>query len=176
MRNTFLKTIGGTMLTILMLATFANISVSAQDVLNNPQMEDGRFRLPVNSRDLEGTWNAQVTVRICQTGVPISTFPAMATFMFGGTAIVSEAGVPPSKKTPAHGIWSHDGFNTYRFKTKAFNFDEGGNFTGWLIINQEANLNRRADKYESSGTAELYNTNGILIFTGCSTTTATRLE
>ena len=176
MRNTFWKKIGGALLAILMLATLANISVLAQDVLNNQQMEDGRFRFPANSRDLEGTWNAQVTVRICQTGAPISTFPAMATFMFGGTAIVSEAGVPPSKKTPAHGIWHRAGGDTYGFKTKAFNFDEGGNFTGWLIINQEVNLNRPADRYQSSGTAELYNANGILIFAGCSTTTAARFE
>ncbi len=176
MKNTFLKTIGATMLTILMLATFANIPVFAQDVLNDQKTKDELIQLPENSNDLEGTWNAQVTVRNCQTGATIVTFPAMATFMFGGTAIVSEAGVPPSKKTPAHGVWFRAGGNTYRFKTKAFNFDEGGNFTGWLIINQEANLNRFTNRYESSGTAELYNANGILIFPGCSTTTAVRFE
>ena len=51
MRNTFLKTIGGTMLTILMLAAFTNIPVSAQEVLNNPQTEDGRFQSPGHPRD-----------------------------------------------------------------------------------------------------------------------------
>jgi len=176
MKNTFLKKIGAAGLAILMLAIFAQVWVSAQDSFNEEQTENELLQSYRNDRTLEGTWNAQVTVRNCNTGSAIATFPAIATFMFGGTAIVSESGIPPALKTPAHGVWSHTNGNTYRFKTKAFNFDAGGNFTGWTIINQVANLNRRADRYESTGTAEFYNPNGTLIFTGCSTTTATRFE
>jgi hypothetical protein len=96
--------------------------------------------------------------------------------MFGGTAIVSESSIPPSRKTPAHGVWSHANRNLYRFKTKAFNFDAAGIFTGWTIITQEANLDRFTGNYESTGIAEIYNPSGILVFTGCSTTTGSRFE
>ena len=146
MRNTFLKTIGGTILTILMLAAFTNISVSAQAVLNSPPTEDGRFQSPENSRDLEGTWDAQVTIRNCQTGEAIRTFASIGTFMSGGTSLDSTSGIPQSLKTPGHGIWSHISGNTYRFKFKSFSFDPSGNFTGWTIINHEANLNSKAGK------------------------------
>lgn len=174
MKNTLLKTFGAAALAILMLATFARISVSAQDT--NWQTLEGELQPISNPRTFEGTWDVQVTVRNCQTEAAIRTFPAMATFMFGGTAIVSESGIPPALKTPAHGVWNHLTGNAYRFKTKAFNFDASGNFTGWIIITNQARLNRRADEFTSTGEAEVYAPNGILLFTGCSTLAATRFE
>ncbi len=187
MKNTFLKTIGGAALTILMLTMFAQVRVSAQDTNNkdqsNEQTQEDLFGRRGN--ELEGTWDVQVTVRNCQTGVAIRTYPELQTFMLGGTMLASTSGIPPSRVTPGQGVWSHAGGNNYRFKFKDFNFDENGNFTGWVIIKHEANLtpqiSRRpgavkADKYESAGTAEVYNANGNLLFTGCATETATRFE
>ncbi len=125
---------------------------------------------------LEGTWDVQVTIRNCQTGAAIRTFPSIGTFMSGGTALDSTSGIPQALKTPGQGVWSHISGNSYRFKFKSFSFDASGNPTGWTIISHEANLNSRADEYESAGTAEVYNLNGNLLFTGCSTTTAARFE
>ncbi len=181
MKNTFLKTFGTAAMTILLMAAFAQISVFAQeDIVKQDQSEAQTGELfPIlggNRRALEGTWDVQVTVRNCQTGAAIRTFPAMATFMSGGTALVSESGIPSALKTPAHGVWNHIIGNAYRFKTKAFNFDASGNFTGWIIINNEANLNRRANEFTSAGIAEVYAPNGNLLFTGCSTLAATRFE
>lgn len=180
MGNKILKKIGAAALAIMMLAIFAQIQVSAQESLNEEQNElneeQTENELLRRKRSLVGTWNAQVTARNCQTGAEIVSFPATATFNFGGTAIVSEAGIAPAVKTPAQGVWSHLDGNTYRFKTKAFNFNANGSFTGWLIINQEAKLNRRANRYVSTGTAETYNPNGTLLFTGCSTTIGVRFE
>lgn len=118
----------------------------------------------------------QVTVRNCQTNAPLAAFPAIATFTSGGTAMVSETSIPPSRKTPAHGVWSRVWGNFYRFKTKAFNFDANGNFTGWIIINQEVNLSRFTNEYESTGTAEIYAPNGVLVGGGCSTIAVARFE
>lgn len=127
------------------------------------------------STRLEGTWDVQVTIRNCQTGAAIRTFPSIGTFMSGGTALDSTSGIPQALKTPGQGVWSHIGGNSFMFKFKSFSFDAGGNPTGWTIISHGANLNSR-DEYESAGTAEVYNLNGNLLFTGCSTTTATRFE
>ncbi|MEJ7862452.1 MAG: hypothetical protein WKF90_12555 [Pyrinomonadaceae bacterium] len=184
MKNTFLKTIGGAALTILMLTMFAQVRVSAQDTnkdQSNEQTQEDLFGRRGN--ELEGTWDVQVTVRNCQTGVAIRTYPELQTFMFGGTMLASTSGIPPSRVTPGQGVWSHAGRNTYRFKFKDFNFDANGNFTGWVIIKHEVNLafsriisQQRTDKFESAGTAEVYSPNGNLLFTGCATETATRFE
>ncbi len=180
MKNTFLKTIGGAALTILMLTMFAQVRVSAQDTNNEDQSkeqtQEDLFGRRGNARKLEGTWDVQVTTRNCQTGEAIRTFASIGIFMSGGTLLDSTSGIPQSLKTPGQGVWSHVSGNTYRLKFKSFSFDASGNFTGWTIISHEANLNHRADEYESAGTAKVYAPNGNLIFTGCSTTTATRFE
>ena len=167
MKNTFLKTIGAAALAFLMLAMFAQIPVSAQI----------REEVPIrNQRDLEGTWDLQVTRRNCQTGAAFATFASIETFMSGGTMLDSTSAGSPALITPGHGVWSHAGGRNYRFKFKAFQFDVSGNFTGWIIVSHQPNLNRRADKFESAGTSEFYNAQGVLLFTGCSTLTATRFE
>lgn len=178
MKSTFLRTIGTTGLAILTLVTFAQISGFAQEEIvgqdeGETQIQDESYATRrQNRRALEGTWNVQVTVRNCQTGAAIRTFPAMGTFMRGGTALVSESGISSALKTPAHGFWNHITGNAYRFKTKAFNFDASGNFTGWIIINNETRINRGGDEFTSTGAAEVYAPNGSLIFTGCSTLAA----
>src|SRR6266567_1258039 len=127
MRKIFLKTIGGMALAVLLMAMVAPIWVSGQN-------GGGR---------LEGTWDVQVTIRNCQTGAAIRTFASIGTFMSGGTMLDSTSGIPHALNV-GHGVWSHESGNTYRFKFKSFNFDAGGNFTGWGIINHEANLNSKA--------------------------------
>jgi len=180
MKTTWLKTIVRTALAILMLAMFAQISVSAQDKANegqsDEQTQEDSSRGRRNAKALEGTWDVQLTIRNCQNGTAIRTFAEILTFMSGGTMLGSTTGIPPAQKTPGHGVWSHISGRTFRFKLKFFTFDPSGNPTGWTIVSHEATLNRRATEYESAGTAEVYNPNGTLIFTGCSTTTATRFE
>jgi hypothetical protein len=146
MRNTFLKTIGGVALAISLLTMFATQKAFSE------QGGGGR---------LEGTWNVQVTLRNCQTGAEIRTFPELTTFMFGGTMIDSTSGVRD---------------DIYRFSFKSLNFSAGGTFTGSTKVTHEATLNSNATEYSSVGTAEIYNPEGTLVFTGCSTTTATRFE
>ncbi|MDQ3668081.1 MAG: hypothetical protein M3410_16220 [Acidobacteriota bacterium] len=180
MKTTWLRAIARTTLAILMLATFAQVWVSAQDKGNqeqsDEQTQDDSSNRRRNARALEGTWDAQVMIRNCQTGEVIRTFASIGTFMSGGTMLDSTSGIPQAQRTPGHGVWRHISGRTYLFKFKSFSFDPSGNPTGWTIITHEATLNRHATEYESAGTAEVYNPNGTLIFTGCSSTTATRFE
>ena len=125
---------------------------------------------------LEGTWDVQVSIRNCQTGVEIRNFASLTTFVFGGITIDTTSGTPQAQRTPGSGIWSHAGGNTYRFSFKAFNFDPAGKFTGWTKIAHEATLDSNGSQYTSAGTSEVYDPNGALMFTGCSTTTATRFQ
>ena len=160
MKRNLLKSIVVLALVVSVFAMNAPVLVSGQD-------GGGR---------LEGTWNVQVTLRNCQTGAQIRTFPSLTTFVAGGTTFDSTSSIPQAQKTPGHGVWSHVGGNIYRFSFKSFTFDPGGNFTGWTKIAHEATLGSNAAEYTSTGTAELYNANGTLFLTGCSTTTATRFE
>ena len=179
MKNTFLKTIGGMALAILMLAVFAQVRVSAQDKVNEQNNDEQTQESLSGQRGggrLVGTWDVQVTLRNCQTGAAIRTFPSLTTFMSGGTTLDSTSGIPQARKTPGQGVWSHLSGNIYRFSFKSFSFDAVGNFTGWTIIRHEATLNSKATEYTSAGTAEVYDPNGNLIFPGCSTTTAIRFE
>jgi hypothetical protein len=160
MKRNPLKSIGLLALVSSILVMDAPVSVSGQD-------GGGR---------LEGTWNVQVTLRNCQTGAAIRTFPSLTTFMVGGTTLDSSSGIPQVLKTPGHGVWNHVGGNIYRFSFKSFSFDTSGNFTGWTKIAHEATLNSNAAEYTSTGTAEFYNASGVLFLTGCSTTTASRFE
>lgn len=167
MKKNALKTTGGMVLAVLIISTLTLGTVFAQD--GTKFQADGGGRL-------EGTWDVQLTVLNCQTGAPLRTLPELATFMSGGTMFDSTSGVPQSLKTPGHGVWSHTIGNIYRFSFKSFSFDPSGTFTGWTIVRHDLTLNLRATEYTSTGTAEVYNASGVLIFTGCSTTIATRFE
>jgi hypothetical protein len=160
MRKPFLRIVGGLGLAVSFWALATPVWVSGQ-------AGGGR---------LEGTWDVQVTLRDCQTGAEIRTFASLTTFNFGGTTFDSTSGIPQALKTPGQGIWGHVSGNTYRFSFKSFSFDPAGNFTGSTKITHEANLASDGNEYTSAGIAEVYNPNGNLIFTGCSTTTATRFE
>lgn len=160
MRNIFLKALGGIALAISLSAMFASVSASGQN-------GGGR---------IEGSWDVQVTIRNCQTGAEIRNFASLTTFMFGGTTVDSTSGTPQALRTPGQGVWSHVSGDTYRFSFKSFTFDAGGNFTGWTKITHEAALDSNGRQYSSAGTLGVYSPNGTLIFTGCSTTTATRFE
>ncbi|HEU0006009.1 MAG TPA: hypothetical protein VFS12_08470 [Terriglobia bacterium] len=160
MKRNPLKSICALALAVSVLVMNAAVVVSGQD-------GGGR---------LEGTWNVQVTLRNCQTGAQIRTFPSLTTFVAGGTTFDSTSGIPQAQKTPGHGVWSHVSGNIYRFSFKSFSFDTSGTFTGWTKIAHEATLGSNAAEYTSTGTAEFYNASGTLLLTGCSTTTATRFE
>lgn len=179
MKNIFVKTISRAAFAILMMTMIAQVRVSAQDVetedQGNDQTQEDLSSRRRNAR-IVGTWDVQVTIRVCQTGAAIRTFASIGTFNFGGTTLDSTSGIPQSLKTPGQGVWNYIGGRDYRFKFKSFSFDASGNFTGWTIINHRATLNRWRDEYESAGTGEVYSPTGVLLFTGCATTTAVRFE
>lgn len=180
MKNINLKRNGAMVLAILTLAILLQTSVSAQKTdgaeQNTGNLSDTETTLGPTGRTSVGTWDVKVTLRNCQTGAAIRTFPSVTTFGFGGTVIDSTSGIPQALKTPGQGVWSHLEGNTYRFKFKSFNFDAAGSSTGWTIIRHEVQLDRTANEASSAGTAEVYAPNGELLVSGCSTTTATRFE
>src|SRR4051812_14183816 len=107
MKNTVLKSIGATTLALLLVC-------GSQAFVFG---ENGER----HERSIEGAWRTTVTIRNCQSGVPITTFHGLQTFNKGGTLAETVAGTPPSLRTPGHGVWSHErGEDNYSF---AFMYD-----------------------------------------------------
>ena len=123
---------------------------------------------------LEGTWDTRVSIINCATGAVIRSFDSVGSFNKGGTMIDSTSGMPQSLKTPGQGVWAHTTDSNYVFRFKSFSFDAAGNYTGYTIIQHEAQLDPGGDSYSSSGTAEIYAPNGTQVAAGCSSTVATR--
>src|SRR6267142_5856153 len=78
---------------------------------------------------LQGTWRVQLTVRNCQTGVALRTFPALFTFAKGGTLSVTTAGQLPALSTTNLGVWRHTDGHAYIAVSESFVFSTAGVWT-----------------------------------------------
>lgn len=158
------------------ITTLSTLLVVSVLTLSNVFAGSGSRIQDQGGQRIVGTWDVHVSVRACQTGTEIRTFESLEHFNTGGTMQDVSSGFAPSRQTPGIGVWRHLGGNTYSFSFKSFGFDASGNFTGWTIVRHEVTLNSSADEFESEGTAEFYDANGNLLFTGCSSNTAVRFE
>jgi hypothetical protein len=135
------------------------------------QSEDGRSR-----NSLEGTWHVQVTVRDCQTGAVLRTFPALFAFAKGGTVTNTTAGQSPAIFTPGFGVWRHTQDRTYTAVSEAFVFDPTGVWIQTHRLTRSIELEGDADEFTDSINLEIFDTSGNLITTGCGTSVATRFK
>jgi hypothetical protein len=76
---------------------------------------------------LEGTWLMEATLVDCATGAPLpipgNPFPALHTYMRGGTMLDTGASPPRAPavtRSTAHGIWEHTGGQTFRRPTQSY--------------------------------------------------------
>lgn len=143
---------------------------------------------------LVGTWLIQVTLRNCDTSAPLGTFNSLVSFHRGGTLNESpgNTGFAAGQRTIGHGVWTHQGANTYSQKVIALlmfdtppnlpgtpTFDPSqpvspGFFAGWQTITHTVTAN--GDTASSSGTNAFYRADGTVYRTGCSTAVAQRFQ
>jgi len=169
MKSTLSKTIGAAALAILMLAVFAQVWVSAQDN-DNESLRSG------NKQGLVGSWNLVVSLRDCETGTVLVSFPAMDTYNQGGTTQQTAIPEPGFTLLPGHGVWSHQTGRRYSGAFQFFILNPDGTLARRAIVRSAISLGRDGNSYTSTDTAEVLNANGDLLFRGCSTTTATRFQ
>lgn len=167
MKNQLWKMIAGLSLTILIVAAFGQVWVSAQ---------------AENGRGLVGSWDVTVTPRDCATGNTLPfppSFSGMQTYNLGGTMIESDpvnVGSSPTTHIGGQGVWSHSGGREYTLAFRVAEFNPDGSYAGKSVIRDVILLGRDGNTYTSAGSVEIYNAAGILVFTGCATTAATRFE
>ena len=123
---------------------------------------------------LKGTWRLQVTVRNCQTGDALRTFPVLFTFATGGTLTVATAGQPPALTTPGLGVWRHMNGHAYSAVSEAFVFTPAGVQTHRLT--RAIEIGNDADEFTDTIALEIFDPNGNLIVTGCGTSVASRFK
>lgn len=124
---------------------------------------------------IQGAWNVEVTIHVCNTDVELAKFDAMALFAGDGTMHDSNAN-DPTARSSAFGTWRHLGGRKYRFAFRLFRFDDMGMNIGSQIVRHTVELSRRGSSYRSFGTAEYYDPAGNLEMTGCSRSTAVRFR
>jgi hypothetical protein len=124
-----------------------------------------------------GAWETTVTPSNCDTGEPVGpSFNGVITFNEGGT--IAEYGANPATpyRTPGHGIWvSNGGGSNYSMKFSFLPLTPAGAPIGRLRVTQIVELGRFSDESTSSGSFVLSNFAGIVLATGCTTSTSVRL-
>jgi hypothetical protein len=163
MTTTFLKSIGGTALSLLVLVGGLQISVLGQSDA-------------APERSLVGVWITEVTRRNCDTGQPIgNTGRIQNTFAEGGTLL--ETIGPSAIRSPGNGIWKREhGYNEYSFATRFMRYDAAGVFVGSGVVRAAITLDDTGDNYTSTATSEALDVNGNVIGSGCATSVATRFK
>ena len=162
MKSTFLKSIGGTALALLVLVGGMQISVSGQD-------DKG------HEPSLVGVWVTQVTRRNCETGEPIGTSRSQNTFAKGGTLL--ETIGPSILRSPGNGIWKREhGWNEYSYALRFMRFDVAGSFVGSGVVRVALTLDETGDHYTSTATNDVLDVNGNVIGSGSATSVSTRFS
>ena len=140
------------------------------------QKQDEQENSTSQARKLEGTWRVQVTIRVCETGAEIRTFPSLVTFARGGTMTETTTAASPALRGPGHGVWEQTGAHTYSQVFEAFTFNPAGSWTGTQQVMHTVHIGRDGDELSSSGTNQIFDANGTLLLMGCSTAVGRRLE
>jgi hypothetical protein len=132
------------------------------------------------SRRIKGIWTVRVNITNCLPGnvpgpVVFASFDATNVFAADGTFLDANSGNPATQSTHL-GYWRHDHGNQYEFAQKFFLFDAAGAATGWRIVRHDVTLGAGGLSFTSAGTAETFNNDGLLVSTGCSTSSAVRFD
>ena len=127
-----------------------------------------------SSNGLEGAWRLQLTVRDCQTGAPLRSFPALFTFAKGGTLVVTTAGQLPSLSTTGLGVWQHTTGHSYSAVSEAFVFSPAGAWIQTHRLTRAIQVSNDGDQLTDTVALEIFDTNGNLIVTGCATSVGSR--
>jgi hypothetical protein len=149
-------------LSIAITSAFALAIVNAQDVPVEPE-----------GKGIEGTWDHQVTIRICATGTPIAQVSTMSTYGQGGVITEISAGQSPAVRSPGLGVWNHVRGREYAEAVRFFRFNPDGTRAGkTVIVSNFTHLLDDTLDYVSE--VRNYDAAGNLVSTLCATTVSTR--
>jgi hypothetical protein len=154
-------------------AVAAGISPAfAQDTGARPG--EGREPSQSRTRRIEGTWFTQVSIRDCQTGAELRTFPALNTFAEGGTLSDTTTGFGQAQRSPGLGFWEKTGRDSFRAVSVAFIFNPAGVWTGTQRLTHTLRIG--PDQLTFNTSNRIVDLNGVPLVSGCASAVARRLE
>jgi hypothetical protein len=149
---------------LVIAAITAAQTVSAQILPDNKA--NGR-----HSR-IVGVWDVDVTITNCQ-GVVLTSFRSLVQYNYGGTGqVVPNTG--PTIYSPHMLIWQHDQDDDYLTAFKMFRYDANGQYSGWVVVNNEVSINEETGEYSGSGVADFYDAAGVRVGGSCPSFQGTR--
>ena len=169
MKKQMMKSIGGAALAILLLAAFAQVWACAQGKAGVSSSQTN------NEPSLVGTWDVEVTIRDCQTGIPFFSFPAQVTFNQDGTMQETDLGDPALVRLGGQGVWERKNGREFSSAFRYLTFNPDRTPVGRNVVRSAITLDRSGDTYTATDTAEITLPNGNVI-TACATETATRFR
>ncbi len=176
MKNRFLQTTVGTFVALLMLFGYTQFFVLGQESETNDSLEKQTER---SQRNIVGAWRTVVTLRSCQTGLPLA--PAtrgLFTFNEGGTlSEYNSPGPNPAVRSPGHGVWEERrGTRNYSLAFVVNRYDASGGLISTQNVTAALELSESGNSYTTNASFELSDANNNLISTGCATGVGTRFE
>jgi hypothetical protein len=160
----FAASSGAALVLASLLVLGSGLTATAQSV--NPESPNG----------LAGTWRVQLTVKDCQTGQALRTFPAVLAFAKGGTLVLTTAGQLPSLSTTGLGIWRHTNDHSYSAVSEAFIFNTDGAWTQTHRLTRAIEVSNDGDQFTDTVALQIFDTNGNQIVTGCATSVGSRMK
>ena len=154
------------------------VIVLALTATTSPVWSQDRQALPSPiAQTLQGTWRVTGTVVNCITGQDIFSLPRIETFNQGGT--YTGYGVPPGGdpgQGTEYGVWQREpGSQNYLVRIVAYLYTPEGDFEARVEATEALQLTT-ADSFTGTGTVQIFDADGNLIFTICATSTGTRFE
>ncbi len=146
-----MQTIGRTFLALLMLFGFTQISVSGQESEKGASSEEKTERI---RQRIVGAWRTAVTLRNCQTELPVAPAAAsgLLTFNEGGTlAEYNSPGQNPALRSPGHGVWEQGfGRRNYSFVFVINRYDASGVFISSQKVRAALRLSASGNSYTTN--------------------------
>jgi hypothetical protein len=136
-------------------------------------LADASGRFAREAGRLVGVWEAQVTRRVCTTGEPISTFRGMTNFVTGGSLVGTNSNPNPPT---TYGRWRYLGDDRYVAVERFFRLNADGSFAGVQRITRNITMAEDGDHFTGVNTSEVFDPNGNLIASGCTTDVTQRVE
>ncbi len=167
MKNKLMQTAAGTILGLMLLIGGTYVAASGQQIENSSTVE--------NPRSIEGVWRNRVTVKDCQSGTVLATFPGLLNYHQGGT--MSETGATnPALRSSGYGIWEFRGRRTYTGKFTFYTFNPDGSLAGSQEINQNIVIARDGTRLTDNAHVNIFDANGNFVFNVCATAEGTRFR
>jgi hypothetical protein len=133
--------------------------------------------LLLGSWALVGTWSVQVTLVNCQTGeeIPGLTFPALNTFLAGGSMLSDPASNPALSRT-GHGVWAQTEGRRFTNTVVLFRFNPDGSYAGTQTVRRHITVSPKAHEFTARDAITTADPGGTIVDTRCAFGRGLRLQ